>query len=420
MWNRTFGWEGSFFTWADMRIRSPFMKERAGSTKPAPKPTTASARFELTQGQFDRAKQDFEEAIKHAPDATAAYLNWANCARALATDQPLINMRKLQKQAGRLPDEGRMCLEFALGKVLADIGEREELFQHLLAANALARRLAPYDEPETLGYLSKIREVFAADLMRSKGGAGFLSELPVFVVGMPRSGTTLVEQILASHPDVFGAGELRNVHSLASSIQGADGSAFPTSVTNLSSAELAEIGQRYVTEIETIAPSVRRITNKMPSDFAYAGFLHLILPRARIIHMRRNPLDTALSCFSHLFRRDDGGLGLTYSYDLASLGRYYRAYRDLMAHWRKTLPRDVLLEVDYEDLVRDFDAQARRIVSHCALPWDDACASFYRTIRPVATASAAQVRRPIYNTSIGRWRPNDAVLQPLLDELKVL
>jgi hypothetical protein len=224
---------------------------------------------------------------------------------------------------------------------------------------------------------------------------------------MPRSGTTLVEQMLASHPLVHGAGELMEFEAAVAALDGLGG--VPADIDG---AALRRIGAGYVARVRALAPQALRITDKMPGNFRFAGLIHLALPNARIIHLRRDPIDTCLSCFSILFGGDQ-----PFTYHLGELGRYYRAYAALMDHWRSVLPPEVMLDVHYEELVGDFEPQARRILTHCRLDWDQACAEFYNTERPVHTASAAQVRQPVYQTSVGRWRPADETLRPLLAAL---
>jgi hypothetical protein len=225
---------------------------------------------------------------------------------------------------------------------------------------------------------------------------------------LPRSGTTLIEQILASHPQVFGAGELSEMTTLAGRVRGPDGSSLPEAIAAMSAAQLRGLGGDYVRAVSALAPQAARITDKMPGNFALAGLIHLALPNARIIHARRDLRDIAFSCFSMLFAR-----GQAYSYDLAELGRYCHAYGELMAHWRQVMA-DTILEVQYEEVVADLEGQARRIVAYCGLNWHDACLEFHRTERSVRTASASQVRRPIYTSSVGRWRAHQDRLQPLL------
>jgi hypothetical protein len=227
---------------------------------------------------------------------------------------------------------------------------------------------------------------------------------------MPRSGTTLVEQILASHRKVHGAGEIGDLGTVARMVR-MDGG-YPDYMRAIGPERLRELGSRYVERLRAYSPAAERIVNKMPSNFFYVGLIHLALPNARIVHTRRNPMDTCVSCFTKLFAST-----LSYSYELGELGRYYRRYDQLMAHWRRVLPADAMLEVPYEGLVEDFEPWARRIVDYCGLEWDDACLAFYETKRPVRTVSASQVRRPIYKSSIGRWLAYKDLLEPLIKEL---
>jgi hypothetical protein len=200
--------------------------------------------------------------------------------------------------------------------------------------------------------------------------------------------------------------------NLAKEVSGPEGPSFPEWVPAMPAGQIRRFGEKYVSALRNLAPDAERVVDKMPSNFRFAGLIRLVLPKARIIHIRRDMRDTALACFSVLFGRGQG-----FSYDLAELGRYCRAYQMLMEHWRNLLPKEVMLEVDYEDMVDNLERQARRIVHHCGLEWDDACLAFYRSQRPVLTASTTQVRRPIYRTSIGRWRQYQDVLQPLLRAL---
>jgi len=255
--------------------------------------------------------------------------------------------------------------------------------------------------------------MFGRQLTQVMAGRGHRSQAPIFIIGMPRSGTTLVEQVLAAIPGVHAAGELRAFEHAMRAFSPIDADA--TNVegfTKLLAGELRQLGVRYAREVEALAPSATRVTDKNPFNFRFAGIIHLALPNARIIHVRRDPLDTCLSCFSSLFTDDN-----EFSYDLAELGRYYRAYEQLMAHWRAVLPAGSMLEVKYEDLVDDFQRQARRIVAYCGLTWNEACTDFASVKRPIRTASAVAVRQPLYRTAVGRAAPYREYLQPLSREL---
>jgi hypothetical protein len=219
----------------------------------------------------------------------------------------------------------------------------------------------------------------------------------------------LVEQILATHPKVYGAGELNDFEAVVASCRGSDGTR-----SGLGSKELREIGVRYLQRVRATAIGAKRITDKMLANYRYAGLIHLALPNARIIHVCRDPLDTCLSCFSTLFTHNNQ----PFSYDLAELGRYYRAYTALMEHWREVLSLEQMLEVQYEELVVNFEPLARRILAYCGLEWDAACLEFHKTQRPVWTASGIQVRQPIYRSSVGRWRPYEDMLRPLSEALE--
>ena len=364
-------------------------------------------------GRLAEACRAFETAIALAPRSGRYYRHLADCKRFTVGDPALTAMQGLAAGRASLPEEDRRQLLFALAKAAADLGEHERSFGYLLEGNALKRRQIDYDEARVLGEFTRIRTVFSRELMAARGGAGHPSALPVFIVGMPRSGTTLIEQILASHPQVFGAGELTDIGDAAARLNGAAG-CFPEIVASLPDEVLHQLGARYIDAARARAATADRITDKMPLNFLYVGLIHLVLPNARIIHASRDPLDTCLSCFATLFTGEH-----RVAYELGELGRYYRAYQGLMEHWARVLPRGVLLEVEYEDVVADLERQARRIVAHCGLEWDAACLGFNGSKRPVRTASATQVRQPIYHSSVGRWRAYGDLLKPLMEALGV-
>jgi hypothetical protein len=263
---------------------------------------------------------------------------------------------------------------------------------------------------QRLGRSSQIAYDLDADLARLHAAcpvqAGTSAARPVFIVGMPRSGTTLVEQVLASHPGVHGGGEMRHLDIVLMEHFG--GPADPARIAALDRATLDRLAHDYWARASLGVPPGLRITDKMPSNFRHAGLIHRLFPDAVIVHCRRDPRDTCLSIYATHF-----AAGQDFAYDLRELGAYYRGYRDLMAHWRKVLPATTLVEVDYEAMVGDLEGQARRLVAACGLAWDPACLDFHRTARSVRTASVNQVRRPLYGTSVERWRPYASHLGPL-------
>ena len=365
-------------------------------------------------GAMDEALTHLRRAVALAPEQPEFAYHLVQLAKVRRGDPALDTLEAVLRRADALPVRDRSLLHFALAKACDDLGERDRGFTHLLTGNALKRAETAYDEAATLRAMEHIARVFTAELIAQRRELGDPSHLPVFIVGMPRSGTTLVEQTLASHAAVFGAGERSELSQLIGSLSAERLGAgrFPEAVWTMTGERFRQMGAAYLAALRPLAPGAARITDKMPLNFLHVGMIHLILPQARIVHCVRDPVDTCLSCFSKLFAGEQ-----PFAYDLAELGRFYHAYRRLMAHWRTVLPPGVMLEVAYEAMVEDFPEQAHRLVAHCGLDWDPACLEFYKTSRPVHTASMTQVRQPIYRSSVGRWRPDGTLLQPLLTAL---
>ncbi|MGV2290810.1 sulfotransferase [Trinickia sp. YCB016] len=369
-------------------------------------------------GRADEARDAYRRAIDAAPDNALYYGNLMQLQR-LDSDSPYFAaLEKLASRADSLTPDNQAQLHFAFGNALADAGQSERSFTHILQGNALYRRGVHYDEATTLALLERLPGWFAKDVFNSVDPHRDAPNGPIFIVGMPRSGSSLIEQILASHPHVFGAGERAEFgHAVFTAIT-PDGLNPPEiniqAVHHVSARQFASLGADYLQRIHTALPNARhfpRFTDKYPFNFSHLGLIHLALPNARIIHCRRAPVETCLSIFSRTFR------DVSFGYDLGELGRYYRAYDALMAHWRRVLPAHVMLEVQYEALVDDLEGTARKMLAHCGLDWDERCLAFHQTRRQVTTASASQVRQPLYRTSLQRWRPADDLLKPLLDGL---
>jgi tetratricopeptide (TPR) repeat protein len=363
------------------------------------------------QGELGLAFAAFEAAIALAPKRGAFQRMLVNTGRVAAGSPAMVRLETLAAEP--LPETDRMQVHFALGAVYAEAGEADKSFAHLLEGNRLKRSRTPYDESATQALFDRIISVFTAAFLQARHKSGAVSDVPIFVVGMPRSGTTLVEQILASHPQVYGAGELRDLPRLVRRLESEPPEApFPELAATLSDETFTDLGAAYLQGVTARAPAAERIVDKLPDNFLRIGLIRLILPGAKIIHVVRDPVDTCLSCFSKLFTDDQ-----PYTYDLGELGRYYRAYSSMMAHWRAVLPPDAMLEVRYEDIVADLEGQTSRLLSQCGLSWDDRCLRFHDHRRVVRSASAAQVRRPLYASSVGRWHAFAEQARPLLDAL---
>ena len=359
-------------------------------------------------GQFGEALQHYGRAIAILPANAEAHFHRAEIKTFAPGDADLAAMETLANR-GDLPAAKATYLHFAMGKALEDCGDHARSFEHLQRGNALKRSQIQYDEAEVAAYYRRIRRVFDRSLLESAEGKGDPSAVPVFVLGMPRSGSTLIEQILASHPQIHGAGELP---ALDMAVDAEVGRGFPERMTTLGAGAPGRIARNYLEMLPGVPAGKVRIVDKMPDNFLSVGMIRMILPNARIIHTMRNPVDTCVSCYSKLF-----SVGQNFSYDLAELGRYYRGYAETMAHWREVLPAGAMLDVAYEDVVDDLEGQAKRLIEYCGLPWDDSCMRFEKNTRPVKTASSVQVRRPLFRSSLQRWRKYEAWLGPLLDAL---
>jgi tetratricopeptide (TPR) repeat protein len=378
----------------------------------SPKAHRSLGHFLGELGAMADAEAELREALRLNPRSATAYASLAQMKRFGPEDPDLKAMEQLARVSDELARDDAVSLHFALAKAYDDIGSYDEAFKCLETANRLYRERLDFDIGHEEQGMEELIRIFDEQLLARLSGAGHSSETPVFIVGMPRSGTTLVEQVLASHPDVHGAGELEEVGSVAGAIpvMNPELLPFPRGIVLLERRDFDELGRLYLARVRAMAPEAARITDKLPGNFHYVGLIHLMLPEARIIHCTRDPADTCLSCYSTQF-------GWRGSYDLDEIGRYYRAYARLMEHWRRVLPVDRMLEVNYEDVIDDLEFQAHRLVEHCGLEWNDACLAFHRTERPVQTASMGQVRRPLYGSSVGRWRRYEKHLGPLLAAL---
>lgn len=368
-------------------------------------------------GDLPGAEAQYREALRLKPDDVSAFYNLVSQTRLLREDPLWPALMALAEHVESQSSDDRILLEFALGKIWEDAHDYERAFPHFLEGNRLQRAHMNYDESRQTAFYLEAMRCFDAGFLAAHADAGSTSAAPIFIVGMSRSGTTLVEQILASHPAVHGAGEVQLLRQSVRVELGAlaGDEELPRRVVRLDDAALRSIGQRYLAGTRELAPTATRIVDKLQGNMVLLGLIQVLFPGAHIIHCRRDPMDTCVSCFTRHFTT-----GHDFSYDLGELGRFYRLYEELMRHWDRVLPPGRILEVRYEEMVGDFATQARRLIAHCGLEWDDACLQFYATRRPVRTASLTQVRQPIYTSSVGRWKHYAAQLRPLQEALGLI
>lgn len=369
-------------------------------------------------GRLGEAEACITRAQLLAPDDAAPHVMMAHAKKMKEDDASFLALVAESEKAppareNALTRNKRMSLSFALGKCYDDLRMPDKAFPFFEQGCRIKRSTINYSADATDAHFQAIMDFFTPERIASLKGDGELSDKPIFVLGMPRSGTTLTETIIASHPDVHGAGELPDILRIARHpVAGCDGRGYPFSLAGLDASAYGALGRSYLEGLSARAPGARHITDKMPGNFQCLGLIHLMLPNARIIHVKRNPADTCLSGYTKLFNNSQ-----YQSYDLEELGRYYHGYARLMEHWRAVLPEGSFYEVQYEELVTDKEAQTRKLIEYCGLEWSDVCLESHKTDRVVKTASITQVRQPVYTSSVERWRAYEPYLQPLLDAL---
>lgn len=362
------------------------------------------------KGALAEAATAYRKAIELDPNYAEAFFNLSGSVK-FAPDDPAIAPLESLMAKPDLKTSDHCFLQFAAGKVYDDLGEHDRAFEHYREGNAAKSVKA--NPSYGHDYLMRIRAVCDAALFAARAGTGVASEQPVFVIGMPRSGTSLAEQILASHSQVHGAGELPDIDSISRELRKhCEGNPpYPEVLATVEPRVLTGLADAYIRRIGALAPEAKRIVDKAPLNFRHLGMIALMFPKARVVHCRRSALDTCLSCFFQNFAQ-----GQDYSFDLEDLGRFYCDYQALMTHWRAVLPLEIY-DLDYETLVSDPEPETRRLLTFCGLDWEPGCAAAHRTQRSVRTASRWQVRQPIYNSSVARWRRYERHLGPLIAAL---
>lgn len=362
----------------------------------------------IATGAMQEAERELEACLALDPTWWKAHLTLAQLRRQNPAQNHVARLTALLPQAERHP-AGRMYMNLALAKEYEDLGDVALAFEHLSRGKAAGGAGRNYSIARDEALFESIRGAFPSPVSASDGHA---TREPIFVIGMPRSGTTLVERILTSHPEVYSAGELQNFGVVLKRLSGSRTPYLldPDTVARAGTLETRQLGEAYLASTRPATGTTARFVDKLPHNFLYAGFIARALPNATIVCVRRNPLDTCLSNFRQLFAQTSPYYD--YSFDLLDTGRYYALFDQLMAHWQRVLPGRIL-EVQYESLVEDQETHSRRLLEHCGLPWHEACLHFEHNAAPVATASAVQVRSPMYRSSLDRWRRYEAELGPL-------
>ncbi len=362
-----------------------------------------------TVGRFDDAVDAYHEALIGSPNHGEAYYSLANL-KTYRFDVSEIESMLASLELTTLSHMDRVYLHFALGKAFEDAADVERAFYHLEAGNHLKKAQSRYLARQMTDEFTAQKQVCDATLVRRGRDAGYPANDPIFIVGLPRSGSTLLEQILSSHSQVDGTLELPNILSYTHEIRRSE-AGYPNALRELSDDELRAFGQRYIEETRIHRAGAPFFVDKMPNNFRHIGFIKMILPNARIIDARREPMSCCFSNFKQLFAE-----GQEFTYSLEDIARYYRDYVDLMDHWNVVLPGEVL-KVQHEDVVDDLESQVARILDFCGLEFEASCVEFHKTERSVRTPSSEQVRQPIFRDSLEAWRKFEPWLEPLKQEL---
>ena len=363
-----------------------------------------------TVGQVPEAIAAYRAAAAARPDFGDAYWSLANLKRYRFDDAEIARMRSAEASAATAPaDRAHLC--FALGKALEDRGETPDSWHYYERGNALQRADSRY-RPDILETNTRQQmAVCTRDFFAQREGWGAPDADPIFILGLPRSGSTLIEQILASHSEVEGTQELPDIQRIVVELQGRDpdfdNPRYPAVLADMTRDDVAALGARYIADTRVYRTGRRRFIDKMPNNFRHIGMIRLMLPNATIIDARREPM---ACCFSNLKQLFAQGQEFTYSID--DIARYYRTYLDLMAHWDDVLPGHVL-RVHHEDVVDDLEGSVRRLLDHCGLAFEPACVDFHRNRRSVRTPSSEQVRQPIFRDGLDQWRKYEPHLGPL-------
>jgi len=362
------------------------------------------------RGKNEEAKACYIKAIEANPNFTYAHHSLSTLKKYTEDDPHLEMLENLATQAPQMDHEMQTKFWFALGKARGDIKQYKESFEAYERANKLHRQTYPYNVEDAKASIEEITAGFDEEFA-SKESVGCEDKAPVFILGMPRSGSTLIEQILDSHSQIHGAGELKYLSDIIVDVtKGEADKNYMLWLSEASDDQLKEVGERYIERLRQHSDGALRIVDKMPGNFFYAGLIYKILPNAKIIHSMRDPMDICISNYTRMFKQI-----MPFAYDLKELGQYCRLCHDMMDHWRSVLPEQSLYTMKYESLVDDLEGKARELIEFCGLEWEESCLDFHKNKRVVKTASHNQVNKPIYKTSVKRWKKYEDYIRPLID-----
>lgn len=368
------------------------------------------AQMHLGRGETDEAKRHFRRVIELYPREIESHRQLMRLTKYTSLEHTDIKRVKAMLNEKWLSANDKTAAYFMLSKAYRDCKMYDESFRYASEGNKIQDRIHKFDIAEFASYITRIIEFYSKDRISHHKRAGHESRTPIFIVGTPRSGTTLTEQILCGHSKVFGAGELTWVSTCANALSGflKSSQTYPDCVSELDGSRLNELANKYLRYLRSLAGNQPFVTDKMPGNFLHLGLIHILFPNARIIHCQRERRDACVSMFLEYFP----GV-VPYSYNLRSLGAYYSEYLRIMEHWRKVIPQKVMLELRYENLVTEQETETARLLEFLDLEWEESCLHFYNVKRRVYTASHLQVSRPLYSTSIARWKFYEKHLKPL-------
>ena len=367
----------------------------------------------MSLGKFDDAKENFEKAIEISPSLIIAHRSLSRIIKYTPKTKHLNQLLKFYNDTKIKNMDAKMDLSFSLGKAYEDVKEYTKSFNFFMEANSIYRKSISFSLKEEVKKFEEIKNIYNSELINKYNNIGFINSSPIFIVGMPRSGTTLIEQIISSHSDVFGGDEIEILPKISKKKFGDNElQSFSNNVVSFSNQDLFNMGKEYHDNMIKISNNSKRFTDKLPSNFLLIGLIKIILPNAKIINCMRSAKDNCFSIFKNHFTSGK----VTFAYDLEEITQYYNLYKNLMSYWNRLLPK-FIYNIKYENIISNLEIETKNLLRFCNLPWEDNCLNFHHNKRPIKTASDVQARRKIYNTSIGSWKNYSKYLEKYFSKL---